>query len=131
MDLSIRNKREEFELKNSDADSEVLKFDGVGNKTVYNCSVPLIYNDETYIFGRVEEREIWANSHSVLFKLGKDGVFRPDYRFLPLGLEDPFWTKIGEEYIFGGNIVFRSGCGVFGKTRLPLALAGQTCRRRP
>lgn len=103
----IERLRDEFELSNNRNGAELLRFGGVGDKTVYNCSIPLEYNGATYIFGRVEELKFWGNSNSVLFKKAEDGVFYPDSRFIPYGLEDPFWEYINGEYILGGNIVFR------------------------
>ena len=104
---SIELLREQFERNNNACNSVLLCFKGVGERTVYNCSIPLEYEGDTYIFGRVEEKKYWGNSHSVLFNRAADGVFYPDARFLAFNLEDPFWEYINGEYILGGNLVFR------------------------
>ena len=86
---------------------EVLRFEGCGGKDVYNCSVPFDFNGKTYIWGRVEKREEWATSVTVLFEQREDGVFvrAPGSEIYPL--EDPFFLQIKGEYILGGTHVVK------------------------
>ena len=105
----IEEERRIFEMTNNSNDSEILIFDGVPqDKDVYNCSIPLEYEGETYILGRVEPRTNWADSVTSLFVKKSDGRYHIVNEFNGYGLEDPFWAYINGEYIFGGNIVFKT-----------------------
>lgn len=86
---------------------EVLRFEGCGGRDVYNCSVPFEFNGKTYIWGRVEKREEWATSVTMLFEQREDGVFvrAPGSEIYPL--EDPFFMQIKGEYILGGTHVVK------------------------
>lgn len=86
-------------------DSALLTFCGAEGLDVYNCSIPFEWQGKTYIFGRVERREDFANSFSCLFeKTGED-----DYTAVPgamiYPLEDPFIQVIHGELIMGGTHV--------------------------
>ena len=105
--MRIEDMREEFEKTNDRENSEIIRFEGVGDYTVYNCSLPVEFNGETYMFGRVEKKEFWANSYSALFKKDVDGVYRRVKDNLTWNLEDPFWAYVNGEYVLGGNIVYR------------------------
>lgn len=94
-----------FESTKKIHDSALLTFKGVDGFDVYNCSVPFSYKGSVHLFGRIEKREEWANSHVRLFKqTGKD-----EFTLVPgsmtWSLEDPFVSKINGEVIFGGTRV--------------------------
>ncbi|EPY41800.1 hypothetical protein AGDE_02123 [Angomonas deanei] len=102
--LSIHRRREEFEANKVIHEAALLRFKGVDGWDVYNCSVPFLYNGKRHIYGRVERREEWANSHVRLFvETGKD-----EFTALPdclWELEDPYVQVIKGEFIFGGTHV--------------------------
>lgn len=94
-----------FEATKKIYDSALLTFKGVGPLDVYNCSMPFTYKGRVHLFGRIEKREEWANSHVRLFvQTGKD-----EFTLVPgsmtWSLEDPFIAKINGELIFGGTRV--------------------------
>lgn len=94
-----------FESTKKIYDSALLTFKGVDGLDVYNCSVPFSYKGRVHLFGRIEKREEWANSHVRLFvQTGKD-----EFTLVPgsmtWALEDPFIAKIKGELIFGGTRV--------------------------
>lgn len=107
----IKIRRERFELSKQVYRSEVLKFDGVNGRDVYNCSVPFDFEGKRYIFGRVEKREEWANSVTLLFcRDEKSGVWKKVDAFDALPLEDPFVSVIRGEYIVGGtHVIYEAG----------------------
>ena len=85
---------------------ELLEFD-IDGYDVYNCSLPFEYEGKTYVWGRVEKREEWATSISVLFEKSASGKFvrTPNVESLPI--EDPFMVKIHGEYVLGGSHVVK------------------------
>lgn len=83
----------------------ILRFSGVGGQDVYNISVPFRIGDTTFIAGRVEAREAWADSRTVFFQ--EDGEqWIPAQGRLTFQLEDSFVTYIKDELIFGGVEVY-------------------------
>ncbi|WP_172194980.1 DUF1861 family protein [Saccharibacillus qingshengii] len=80
-----------------------LQFEGVGDKDVYNITAPFWNEGQWYIAGRVEERES-EDSEIVFFKAkqGKDGPWLCDPDLPRFRLQDPFITKINNEWILGG-----------------------------
>ncbi|CCW68383.1 unnamed protein product [Phytomonas sp. Hart1] len=98
----IKKHKEEFEVSKKPYESVLLTFKGVDGWDVYNCSVPFLWKGKRHIYGRVERREEWANSHVRLFmETGKD-----EFTVLPeclLELEDPYIQKIKGAFIFGGT----------------------------
>ena len=90
--------------------SAILSFSGVDGFDVYNCSIPFEKDGKTYLFGRVERRTEWANSHVALFVKTAEDVYAkvPDMMIYPL--EDPFVQFIDGEIILGGTHV-RKTCG--------------------
>ena len=94
-----------FEKSGSCPESHLLTFHGVEGYDVYNCSVPIQWHNQEYIYGRVEKREKWASSITRLFrKTGHDEyTVVPDSMIYPL--EDPFVTVIHGELILGGTHV--------------------------
>ncbi len=92
----------------------LLKFEGVGDRDVYNITVPFESGGETYIVGRVEPRDRILESEVIFFeKIGDtwQAINAPRYH-----LEDPFITKIGSELIFGGVEIVSAGTPVIFRT---------------
>ena len=63
----MKEAKAQFEAHKHIYESSLIRFIGVDGFDVYNCSVPFIYNGKKHIYGRVEKREEWANSHVRLF----------------------------------------------------------------
>lgn len=91
-------------------ESACLRFFGVDGYDVYNCSIPFSWNGKTYLYGRVEKREVWAGSWARLFeRTGPD-----QYTLVPgtraYQLEDPYISWFHGELVLGGTHV-RKQCG--------------------
>ncbi|KAG5510362.1 hypothetical protein JKF63_07691 [Porcisia hertigi] len=109
----VQEAKVEFEANRRIYDSALLTFKGVEGYDVYNCSVPFKYKGTTHIYGRVEPREEWANSHVRLFvETGKD-----EFTVVPDGimgcLEDPYVSKVKGEALFGGTRIRKASGRVF------------------
>jgi len=109
----VRDAKKKFDEKKRVYESALLTFKGVDGYDVYNCSVPFRYKGKVHIYGRVEKREEWANSHVRLFvETGKD-----EFTVIPGGmtwmLEDPFVSKIKGEVFFGGTRIRKTSGKVF------------------
>lgn len=103
--MSRQDERRIFEKNRVIYDSAKLKFLGVDGYDVYNCSSMIQENGRNYIFGRVEKREIWADSMVALFEeVGKDTYKLVDDS-RTYQMEDPFVARINGEYIMGGTHV--------------------------
>ncbi|KAG5510363.1 hypothetical protein JKF63_07692 [Porcisia hertigi] len=106
--VSLKELKAAFEANKHIYDSALLTFKGVEGYDVYNCSVPFKYKGTTHVYGRVEKREEWANSHVCLFEeTGKD-----EFTAVPglrLDLEDPYVQNVNGEMIFGGTHVRKEG----------------------
>lgn len=98
----MQAKKITFELSRKIYESALLSFKGVDGWDVYNCSVPFTYKGEVHLYGRVEKRSEWANSHVRLFvRTGKD-----EYTVVPCvsyEMEDPYIQKVDSELILGGT----------------------------
>jgi hypothetical protein len=81
-----------------------LQFAGVGTRDVYNITAPFTDNGEVYIAGRVEERD--SENSEILFFTCIDDIWTPKEGFIKFNLQDPFITKIKDEWIFGGVQVY-------------------------
>jgi len=84
------------------SDSKILKFEGVGNRDVYNPTAPFLDCGITYIAARTESRDIETDSQSVFFREREDGVWYPEDDLPAFPLQDPFICRIKEELVFGG-----------------------------
>jgi hypothetical protein len=81
-----------------------LDFNGVGEKDVYNITAPFEDEEETVIAGRVESRD---SEHSeVIFFVRRGEQWIPKEGAPIFSLQDPFYTRIGGELVFGGVEVF-------------------------
>ena len=110
--MSIQEAKAAFEqhIPQNVYESVCLQFHGVEGYDVYNCSIPFLWNGKTYIYGRVEKREIWAGSWVRLFEqTGPD-----TYTLVPgsraYQLEDPYISFFRGELVMGGTHV-RKRCG--------------------
>jgi hypothetical protein len=82
--------------------SQILRFDGLDKGyTVYNITPPFEYKDREYIFGRVENPDD-PNTGSEVWIFKKRGVVWDATDIRIKNLEDPFYTKVNGEIIFGG-----------------------------
>ncbi len=110
--MSIQEEKAAFErqIDQKVYESVSLCFQGVEGYDVYNCSIPFSWNGKTYIYGRVEKREVWAGSWVRLFQeTGPD-----TYTLVPgsraYQLEDPYISLFHGELVMGGTHV-RKKCG--------------------
>ncbi len=105
--MTIREKKQKFEaqLPNGIYESSKLTFYGVDGYTVYNCSIPFEWNGKTYIYGRVEKFELWAQSFIQLFELIGPDTYAAVKNSFPLALEDPYVSMIQGEFVLGGTHV--------------------------
>lgn len=108
--MYIAEKRRQFEKEKKIYESALLTFQGVDGYDVYNCSIPFDWQGETYIYGRVEKRDEWARSRTMLFRqTGKD-QYQLVAGSMIYQLEDPFVSVVREELVLGGTHV-RYECG--------------------
>jgi len=88
--------------------SAKLSFSGVNGKDVYNITAPINYKGSRIISGRVENRDSEEDSQTMFFiESGEDNwkkILAPVHK-----LQDPFWTTIDGEIVFGGVEVEREG----------------------
>lgn len=86
---------------------EKLSFTGVGERDVYNITAPFADNGEFVIAGRVEDRDKEASE--VMFFVERSGQWVPRDGAPVFALQDPFFTYIGGELVFGGVEVYFDG----------------------
>ena len=105
--MTIREKKQKFEaqLPKGIYESSTLTFHGVEGYTVYNCSIPFQWNKKTYIYGRVEKFDLWAQSFSCLFEMTAQDTYTRVQESFPLTLEDPYVSIIQGEFVLGGTHV--------------------------
>lgn len=89
-------------------ESARLRFLGVDGFDVYNCSVPFTWHGETYLFGRVEPRDQWADSYSLLFRRREQDTYELVERSRQYQLEDPYIFIHDGEMVLGGTHVVKS-----------------------
>ncbi len=88
---------------------EILVFENLKNKRIYNPSSPLKMKNNIYIFARVEDI-LSDNSQSMLFKETQNKYFL--VKNAPIfNLEDPFVIQFKNEIILGGVYVERNALG--------------------
>lgn len=103
--MNLIEERKKFEENYVERESAILKFHGVCGFDVYNCSLPFEFHGKRYMFGRVERRNEWMRSWVRLFEeCGQD-----EWRLVPdsmiYQLEDPYITRIKDEFVLGGTHV--------------------------
>ncbi|WP_017813803.1 DUF1861 family protein [Paenibacillus shenyangensis] len=77
-----------------------LQFTDVGDRDVYNITAPFWNEGEWYLAGRVEQRD--SEDSEVIFFTCIEDVWTPCLHLPRYQLQDPFITKIDEEWIMGG-----------------------------
>jgi len=77
-----------------------LIFDGVEGKDVYNITAPFWNEGEWYLAGRVEERS--SEDSEIIFFTSENGVWTPKLNLPRFRLQDPFLTRLNNEWIMGG-----------------------------
>ncbi len=86
----------------SPRDGELIRFDGVGERDVYNITAPFSFAGETLIAGRVEARDTEA-AETAFFSQASDGVWRPREGAPTFAkLQDPCIAFIHGELLIGG-----------------------------
>ncbi len=102
-------KKEAFEQRLPEIyERVVLKFSGIDGYDVYNCSIPFVYNGKKYIFGRVEKRDVWADSSVMMFFEKEPDCFTAMPETVLYPLEDPFICRFNNEWVLGGVHVVKS-----------------------
>lgn len=89
---------------NKPGEAVKLIFEGVGERDVYNISAPFEDEGELVIAGRVERRD--SEESEIWFFVRRGEHWVPREGAPVLGLQDPFFTRIGGELIFGGVQTF-------------------------
>ncbi|MDQ0086884.1 hypothetical protein J2T12_000278 [Paenibacillus anaericanus] len=77
-----------------------LNFTGVGDRDVYNITAPFLNEGEMCIAGRVETRN--SEESEIIFFTCTDDVWTPKLDLPKFQLQDPFITKMNDEWILGG-----------------------------
>lgn len=103
---SLRELVLEFEAEERLPQGELLEFEGVDGKDVYNITAPFEVEGRSCIAGRVEAREHWANSETVVFEKKGSNVWGPASGAPRFRMEDPFVARVGNELVFGGVEVY-------------------------
>ena len=86
-----------------------LIFSGVpDNRDVYNITAPFSFEGRQYLAGRVESRNA-HDSISGFFRRTQPGHYNFCSEFPFYQLEDPFFTWIGHEFVFGGVEIEKVG----------------------
>ncbi|WEK53605.1 MAG: DUF1861 family protein [Candidatus Cohnella colombiensis] len=83
---------------------ERLVFSGVSDRDVYNIAAPFLDNGELVIAGRVEARHKEASE--VIFFVNRKGEWVPRNNAPIFALQDPFFSFINGELVFGGVEVY-------------------------
>jgi len=84
--------------------AEKIRFEGVGERDVYNITAPFSADGRTVIAGRVERRD--SEESEVWFFVPEGDRWVPLAGAPVFRLQDPFVTRIGGELIFGGVETF-------------------------
>jgi hypothetical protein len=79
---------------------QLIRFEGVGNRDVYNITAAFIDQGELIIAGRVEDRET-EFSQVVFFRQNED-VWVPHPNYPAYAMQDPFFSWIKGELVLGG-----------------------------
>lgn len=109
--MNIQAMKEAFEGNAPGGNGALLRFAGVDGYDVYNCSIPFAEAGQWYIYGRVERRGEWANSHVRLFRRTGPDLYALAEDVPAYALEDPFVQWIGGELVLGGTHVRKTADG--------------------
>ncbi|EOZ7588201.1 DUF1861 family protein [Enterobacter hormaechei] len=114
-----------------------IRFIGVGDKDVYNITAPFTSAGRTVIAGRVEARD--SEHSTIVFFQPQQDLWTPVVDSPTFALQDPFFTRIDDELIFGGveinphpdnpqqliwHTVFFRGRDIFSLTRFTIGPPG-------
>jgi hypothetical protein len=92
--------RDFHQKNNQNCIAEKLIFYGVERRDVYNITAPFMDKGKHVIAGRVESRE--TERSDVMFFFNQGGIWSPMENTKTFNLQDPFFTFINGELIFGG-----------------------------
>lgn len=84
--------------------AEKFVFDNVNARDVYNIAAPFIDDGELVMPGRVEHRD--SEQSEIHFFVNRNGKWVPRAEAPVFTLQDPFYTRIRGELIFGGVETF-------------------------
>jgi len=106
--MNIIEDRKIFQKSRKTYESALVQFRGADGFDVYNCSIPFQWLGKSYIFGRVEKREDFASSATMLFeRIGPDEYAAVKSSMI-YPLEDPYVSFVHGELILGGTHVRKS-----------------------
>lgn len=94
-----------YNMAKKPSNPQKLIFEGLKGYDIYNPTAPFEYNGKTIIIGRVERRELEI-SQAVFFDRQIDGSYVELGGVKRYNLQDPFITKIGSNWVFGGTETF-------------------------
>lgn len=93
------------EYKQAIGKAKQLFFADVGERDVYNITAPFRQGGKKLIAGRVERRDS-EDSEVMFFTEKTDNCWYPVLGAPVFNLQDPFWTVIAGQFIFGGVEVY-------------------------
>lgn len=105
MELDVFQAKRTYEESYVPQESVRLRFLGVDGYDVYNCSIPFIWGEKRYIYGRIERHEEWMRSWTGLFLETEKDTYRLVKDAMLYQLEDPYVSIIHGELILGGTHV--------------------------
>lgn len=82
-----------------------LVFKGCDGYDVYNPTAPFFYDGMKLMICRVEKRDS-EHSKAIFFKEIEENVYEKMMNMPEYDLQDPYISKIGEYYVFGGTEIF-------------------------
>ena len=85
---------------NKPFDAEKIVFSGADDRDVYNITAPFVDEGELVIAGRVERRD--SEESEIFFFVRRDNRWAPRSGAPVYELQDPFYTRISGEIVFGG-----------------------------
>lgn len=94
----------DYKKKKTKKLSRKMNFVGIFNKNIYNITAPFYNKGKVVIAGRVESRK--ETDSTVLFFEEYKDAWCHIIESPVMNLEDPFFTKIGDEMVVGGVEVF-------------------------
>lgn len=94
----------QFQAMGRQTVGEKLVFEGVDGRDVYNISAPFLDEGKLVIAGRVESRDIERSD--IIFFEEHEGVWIPRNGAPVFPLQDPFFTFVRGELVFGGVQVY-------------------------
>lgn len=102
--MSTEDLLQDFLKTGNRAFGRKLIMSGVGTRDVYNITAPFMDNGEPVIAGRVEDRD--KESSQVMFFVQRKGEWIPRNGAPVFDLQDPFFSFIHGELVFGGVEVY-------------------------